>query len=245
MNELRGASAMSASAVARVLVGEDDPVLAELRAYNLKAEGFAVESVGRGDEAERLLVENSYDLVVLDWMLPGISGLEICRRLRESERTRLLPVVMVTACGEEDDRVRGLSVGADDYVVKPFSLPELIARIHALLRRRTIQSAPRDLTVGDIRINREAMRGQRAGRELRLTAIEFRLLECLLAQAGRVLSRSQLRDAVWGHTADVGRRSIDVYVGRLRRALSRPHERDPIRTVRDFGYSFDETYGLE
>ncbi len=245
MNELSGASGMGASVVAKVLVVEDDLILAELLAYNLKAERFAAECVDRGDRAERLLVKNSYDLVILDWMLPGMSGLEICRRLRDSERTRLLPVIMVTACGEEDDRVRGFSVGADDYMVKPFSVPELIARVHALLRRCRTHHAARNHAAGDIRIDREAMRVQRGGREVRLTTTEFRLLECLLAHAGRILSRPQLPDRVWGNGANVSERSIDVNVGRLRRALSRAHERDPIRTVRDFGYSFDETYRLE
>ena len=239
MNELNGASGMSASVVAKILVVEDDRILAELLAYNLKAVGFAAECVGRGDEAERLLVKNSYDLVILDWMLPGLSGLEICRRLRGSERTRSLPVIMVTGCGEEDDRVRGFSVGADDYMVKPFSVPELIARVHALLRRRRTGHVVRNHAAGNIRIDREAMRVHCGDHEVRLTATEFRLLECLVTNAGHILSRPQLRDRVWGCGANVSERTIDVNVGRLRRALSRAHESRPIRTVHDLGYTFD------
>jgi two-component system phosphate regulon response regulator PhoB len=147
---------------------------------------------------------------------------------------------MVTGCGEEDDRVRGFSLGADDYMVKPFSVAELIARVQALLRRCRTHHVVRNQAAGNIRIDREAMRVQRGGREARLTATEFRPLECLVAHAGHTLSRPQLPDRVWGHGASVSQRTIDVNVGRLRRALSRAHESNPIRTVRDFGYSFDE-----
>ena len=182
----------------RILVVEDESDLALLLAYNLEAEGYAVESVERGDEAELRLAENAPDLVILDWMLPGVSGLEICRRLRARENTRTLPVIMVTARGEEAERVRGLSVGADDYVVKPFSVPELIARVRALLRRTRPERIADRLYAGDIDLDRESRRVRRGQRDIHLGPTEFRLLEHLLEKPGRVFSRAQLLDAAWG-----------------------------------------------
>ena len=227
----------------RILVVEDEPALALLLSYNLEAEGFQVEQVERGDEAELRLAEASPDLVILDWMLPGISGLEICRRLRAREATRTLPVIMLTARGEEQERVRGLSVGADDYVVKPFSVPELMARVHALLRRARPERVARKLHQGDLELDRETHRVHRGEREIHLGPTEFRLLEYLMEKPGRVFSRARLLDAVWGMAAEIDERTVDVHVGRLRKALSRGRERDPIRTVRGAGYSFDETFG--
>jgi two-component system phosphate regulon response regulator PhoB len=227
----------------RVLVVEDEQALAMVLAYNLEAEGYLVERVERGDEAELRLQEDPPDLVVLDWMLPGVSGLEICRRLRQREATRDLPVIMLTARGEETERVRGLSVGADDYVVKPFSTPELMARVRALLRRARPERVASRLCAGDIEIDRDTRRVRRAGREIHLGPTEYRLLEYLLEKPGRVFARPQLLDAVWGLSAEIDERTIDVHVGRLRKALVRGRERDPIRTVRGAGYSFDETYG--
>jgi two-component system phosphate regulon response regulator PhoB len=225
-----------------ILVVEDDSDLALLLAYNLEAEGYVVESVGRGDEAELRLAENRPDLVILDWLLPNVSGFEICRRLRAREGTRRLPVIFVTAQGEEGQRVRGLSIGADDYVVKPFSMPELMARVRAVLRRsRPVRIAKR-LYAPDLDIDRETRRVRRGTRDIHLSSTEFRLLEFLLKRRGRVFSRAQLLDAVWGH-AEFTERTVDVHIGRLRKALSKGGERDPILTVRGDGYAFDETFG--
>ena len=227
----------------RILVVEDEAALALILTYNLEAEGFAVEHVERGEEAELRLAETPPDLVILDWMLPGVSGLEICRRLRARETTRTLPVIMLTARGEEGERIRGLSVGADDYVVKPFSVPELLARVHALLRRSNPRRIASQLSYGDLELDRETRRVRRSGREMHLGPTEFRMLEHLMEKPGRVYSRAQLLDAVWGMAAEIDERTVDVHVGRLRKALSRGTERDPIRTVRGAGYSFDETFG--
>jgi two-component system phosphate regulon response regulator PhoB len=227
----------------RILVVEDESDLALLLAYNLEAEGYVPECVERGDEAELRLAENPPDLLILDWMLPGVSGLEICRRLRARETNRTLPVIMLTARGEEGERVRGLSVGADDYVVKPFSVPELMARVRALLRRSRPERIAEKLSAGDLDLDRETKRVRRGARDVHLGPTEFRLLEYLLEKPGRVFSRAQLLDGVWGLSAEIDERTVDVHVGRLRKALSRGKERDPIRTVRGAGYAFDETFG--
>ena len=232
-----------AASAPRILIVEDESDLALLLGYNLESEGYLVENVTRGDEAELRLAENTPDLVILDWMLPGVSGLEICRRLRAREATRTLPVIMVTARGEEAERVRGLSVGADDYVVKPFSVPELMARVRALLRRSRPERIADRLYAGDLDLDRETRRVRRGGRDIHLGPTEFRLLEYLLEKPGRVFSRAQLLDGVWGQASEIDERTVDVHVGRLRKALSRGRERDPIRTVRGTGYAFDETFG--
>ena len=231
------------STAPRILVVEDEASLALLLSYNLEAEGYIVDREERGDTAELRLAEQIPDLVVLDWMLPGVSGLEICRRLRARDATRTLPIIMLTARGEESERVRGLSVGADDYVVKPFSVPELMARVRALLRRARPERIAARLQSGDIELDRETRRVHRAGRELHLGPTEFRLLEFLMEKPGRVFSRAQLLDAVWGLSAEIDERTVDVHVGRLRKAVSRVRERDPIRTVRGSGSSCDETFG--
>ena len=227
----------------RLLVVEDEQALALLLRYNLEAEGYAVEQVERGDEAEVRIAEISPDLVILDWMLPGVSGLEICRRLRARDETRDLPIIMLTARGEETERVRGLSVGADDYVVKPFSVPELMARVKSLLRRARPERIANRLIAGDLDLDRDTRRVRRAGRDIHLGPTEFRLLEFMLEKPGRVFSRAQLLDFVWGTAAEIDERTVDVHVGRLRKALVRGRERDPIRTVRGVGYSFDENFG--
>jgi two-component system phosphate regulon response regulator PhoB len=234
-----------ASTAPHVLVVEDEQALGLLLAYNLEAEGFSVERVERGDDAELRLSETPPDLVILDWMLPGVSGLEICRRMRAKESTRTIPVIMLTARGEESERVRGLSLGADDYVVKPFSVPELMARVRSLLRRSRPERIASRLAVGDLDLDRDTRRVRRAGREIHLGPTEFRLLEFLMERPGRVFSRSQLLDGVWGLSVDIDERTVDVHVGRLRKALSRAQERDPLRTVRGAGYAFDETYGRD
>jgi two-component system phosphate regulon response regulator PhoB len=225
---------------AKVMIVEDEEALALMLRYNLEAEGYAVETVERGDEAETRLREAVPDLLLLDWMLPGISGIELCRRLRSREATRDLPIIMLTARGEEAERVRGLATGADDYVVKPFSVPELMARVRAILRRVQPTLIATLLKAGDIELDRDAHRVRRGGRELHLGPTEYRLLEFFMQSPGRVFSRAQLLDAVWGTDVFVDERTVDVHVGRLRRALGRGP--DPIRTVRGSGYSFDESF---
>src|SRR5262252_7407998 len=225
-----------------ILIVEDEEPLTMLLRYNLEAAGYTVETAGRGDEAELKLSENLPDLVVLDWMLPGLSGIELCRRLRARPATARLPIIMLTARGEEGERVRGLATGADDYIVKPFSLPELIARIGALLRRASPERIAAVLKAGDIELDRERRRVSRAGREIPLGPTEFRLLEFLMQSPGRVFSREQLLDGVWGRDVYIDERTVDVHVGRLRRALNRGRVPDPIRTVRGSGYSLDERF---
>jgi two-component system, OmpR family, phosphate regulon response regulator PhoB len=232
-----------AASAPHILIVEDDFDLASLLSYNLEAEGYVVENVGRGDEAGSRLAEYVPDLVILDWMLPGLSGIEICRRLRPEENTREPPVIMVTGCAEEGERVRGLSVGADDYVVKPFSVPELMARVRGLLRRSRPERFADRLHAGDLDLDRQTRRVQRGSRVIHLGPTVFRLLEHFMGKPGRVFSRAQLREAVWGRTARIDENSVDVQVGRLRRALSNGREHDPIRTVRGVGYAFEETFG--
>jgi len=225
---------------AKILIVEDEAPLAEMLRYNLEAEGFAVCHAETGEEAEVLLAEERPDLVVLDWMLPAVSGIELCRRIRSRPDTRTVPILMLTARGEESDRIRGLSTGADDYVVKPFSLPELMARVKAILRRASPERTAEVLRVGDIQLDRAAHRVTRGNREVHLGPTEFRLLEFLMENPGRVLSRSRLLDGVWGRDAFVDERTVDVHIGRLRKALIRGKERDPVRTVRGAGYVFGE-----
>lgn len=227
---------------AQILIVEDEEPLTLLLRYNLEAEGYGVESVARGDEAETRLRESVPDLVILDWMLPGLSGIELCRRLRSRGETQRLPVIMLTARGEETERVRGLAIGADDYVVKPFSVPELLARVRALLRRAKPEHVASLLQAGDIALDRETHRVHRAGREIHLGPTEFRLLEFLMQSPGRVFSREQLLDGVWGQDVYIDERTVDVHVGRLRKAINRGRQSDPIRTVRGTGYAFDETF---
>src|SRR6266480_2975558 len=180
-----------------ILIVEDEEALVLLLRYNLEAEGYGVETVARGDEADLLLKERTPDLVILDWMLPGLSGIELCRRLRARPETKLLPIIMLTARGEEAERVRGLATGADDYVVKPFSLPELMARVRAILRRSRPEVIASVLASGDIELDRGTHRVRRKGHEIHLGPTEFRLLEFLMTSAGRVFSRAQLLDSVW------------------------------------------------
>jgi two-component system phosphate regulon response regulator PhoB len=225
-----------------ILIVEDEEPLTLLLRYNLEAEGYSVDSVARGDDADIRLREHVPDLVLLDWMLPGLSGIELCRRIRSRRETERLPVIMLTARGEEGDRVRGLATGADDYIVKPFSVPELLARVRALLRRAKPAHVATLLMAGDIELDRETHRVRREGRELHLGPTEFKLLEFLMQSPGRVFSREQLLDGVWGHDVYIDERTVDVHVGRLRKALNQPAKPDPIRTVRGSGYSFDETF---
>ena len=227
---------------AKILVVEDDQSLAELLNYNLGREGFAVSLATDGEEALIAVDEDAPDLVVLDWMLPHISGIEICRQLRARTETKDLPVIMLTARGEEEDRVRGLEIGADDYLTKPFSMTELVARVRAVLRRIRPTIASNVATFGDITLDRETCRVRRGSRDVHLGPTEFRLLDVLMQRPGRVFSREQLLDRVWGHDVYVEIRTVDVHVGRLRKALNRRGEKDPVRTVRSAGYALDETY---
>jgi two-component system, OmpR family, phosphate regulon response regulator PhoB len=224
-----------------ILIVEDEAAIAELVRYNLAAEGFRTALAASGEEAEVVAQEEHFDLIVLDWMLPGLSGIELCRRLRRREATSAVPILMLTARGEEGDRVRGLATGADDYVVKPFSVPEMIARVKALLRRAAPQRIADTLRSGDIVLDRASHRVMRRARDVRLGPTEFRLLAFFMENCGRVLSRQQLLDGVWGRDVFIDGRTVDVHVGRLRKALMRGAETDPIRTVRGTGYAFDDS----
>ncbi|MCP1336229.1 phosphate regulon transcriptional regulator PhoB [Futiania mangrovi] len=225
-----------------ILIAEDEDALRTLLRYNLEKADFEVIEADDGDQALLLVDERAPDLVLLDWMMPTVSGLEICRRLRARSETRNLPIIMITARGEETDRIRGLDTGADDYLTKPFSISELLARIRAVLRRIRPALAQDVLEFGDIVLDRTARRVRRSGREVALGPREFTLLSRLMDAPGRVFSRSQLLDSVWGQDSEVEERTVDVHIGRLRKALNRPGERDPIRTVRAAGYAIDETF---
>jgi two-component system phosphate regulon response regulator PhoB len=228
---------------AQILIVEDEEPLSLLLRYNLEADGYNVETVARGDDADTWLREKLPDLVVLDWMLPGLSGIELCRRLRARQETKSLPIIMLTARGEESERVRGLATGADDYVVKPFSVPELLARVRSLLRRSRPERMADTLTLGEIELDRIRKRVSRAGRDITLGPTEYRLLEYLMERPGRVFTREQLLDGVWGSEVYIDERTVDVHVGRLRKALNRGRDIDPIRTVRGSGYSIDDRFG--
>lgn len=222
-----------------IVVAEDEDALATLLQYNLEKEGYRVLLAGDGEEALIVIDEAKPDLLLLDWMLPKVSGIEVCRRLRQKQDSRNLPILMLTARGEETDRIRGLDTGADDYVVKPFSMTELLARIRAVLRRIRPGLADDRLSHGDIMVDRVAHRVKRDGREVHLGPTEFRLLDHLIQHPGRVFSREQLLDAVWGSDVYVEARTVDVHIGRLRKALNTGKDVDPIRTVRSAGYSLD------
>jgi len=228
---------------ARILIVEDEEALTLLLRYNLEAEGYQVETVARGDDADTRLKEALPDLVILDWMLPGLSGIELCRRLRARPDTQSLPIIMLTARGEESERIRGLATGADDYIVKPFSVPELVARVRALLRRSSPERVALVLSLGEIELDREKKRVSRDGSTVDLGPTEFRLLEFLMERPGRVFTREQLLDGVWGSDVYIDERTVDVHVGRLRKALNRGQRSDPIRTVRGAGYAFDDRFG--
>ncbi len=222
-----------------VLVVEDEDALATLLDYNLMKEGFRVERAADGEEALLRVAEEPPDLVVLDWMLPKVSGVEVCRQLRAGAETRRTPVLMLTARGEEADKVRGLDTGADDYVVKPFAMSELVARIRALLRRTRPELVEERLEYADLVLDRGRHRVTRAGKDVHLGPTEYRLLDFLMQRPGRVFSRERLLDAVWGANTYVEVRTVDVHVGRLRKALRQDNSPDLIRTVRSAGYALD------
>lgn len=220
-----------------VLIVEDETAISTLLEYNLKHEGFETALAEDGDMALLMAEERTPDLILLDWMLPKLSGVEVCRRLRRREATATTPIIMLSARGEEDDRVTGLDIGADDYLVKPFSMPELFARIRALLRRTQSNVLSDAIIVGDLEIDIKAHRVSRAKQEIHLGPTEFRLLEHFMRRPEQVFSREQLLNAVWGHDVYVEIRTVDVHIGRLRKALKLPERKDPIRTVRSAGYA--------
>ena len=224
---------------ARILIVEDDLALAELLSWNFETDGFVVTSTPDGEEALLLASEQIPDVIILDWMIEGISGIEVCRRLRRGSETKDVPIIMLTARGEEDERIRGLETGADDYVTKPFSPGELKARVKALLRRSKPGSTDDVLRSGEIELDLSAVRVTRTGRQIALGPTEFRLLRVLMERQGRAQTRNQLLDSVWGHDSDIELRTVDVHIRRLRKAITGPNEKDPIRTIRSVGYAFE------
>ncbi len=223
----------------RILITEDEAALVALLRYNLEKEGYLVDEAGDGQEALMKVAEAPPDLILLDWMLPQLSGLEVCRQLRRNPASRNIPIIMLTARGEEGDRVRGLDAGADDYIAKPFSPGELLARIRAVLRRIRPALTDEVLACGDIVMDVAAHKVTRSTRDVRLGPTEFRLLRHFLEHPGRVLSRDQLLDAVWGRDVFVEQRTVDVHIRRLRKALNGHEDADIIRTVRSAGYSLE------
>lgn len=221
----------------RVLVVEDEPAQREVLAYNLEAEGFEVSRAEDGEEALMMVDEMAPDVIVLDWMMPNLSGIEVCRRLKIKSETRGIPIIMLSARSEEVDRVRGLETGADDYVIKPYSVVELMARVRSQLRRVRPSATGERLEYEDIVLDSISYRVNRGDKELRLGPTEFRLLSTFMEKPGRVFSREQLLDRVWGRDIYVDTRTVDVHIGRLRKALTRHGGSDPLRTVRGAGYA--------
>lgn len=221
----------------KVLVVEDEPAQREVLAYNLEAEGFRVDKAENGDEALLLVEEAAPDVIVLDWMLPGVSGIEVCRRLKSRSDTRSVPIIMLSARSEEVDRVRGLETGADDYVIKPYSVVELMARVRSQLRRSRPSAVGLRLEFDDIVLDAETHKVTRLEKPLKLGPTEFRLLSTFMEKPGRVWSREQLLDRVWGRDIYVDTRTVDVHIGRLRKALCQHGGEDPVRTVRGAGYA--------
>jgi two-component system phosphate regulon response regulator PhoB len=222
-----------------ILLVEDDASLCDLLTWNLSAEGYEVRSTGDGEEALLLVSEQAPDAIILDWMIEQVPGIEVCRQLRRNPQTARIPVVMLTAKGEEEDRIRGLKTGADDYVTKPFSTRELMARVEALLRRSQPSLAGELLQVGDIKLDPGSHRVKRGGEALHLGPTEFKLLRYFMERQSRVMSRHQILDGVWGLDSDIDERTVDVHIRRLRKAINRPGDKDPIRTVRGAGYSME------
>lgn len=228
---------------ASIIIIEDEEPIQILLKYNLEAEGYRVRCSAQGEDINFLIADERPNLILLDWMLPGISGIEVCRMLRAKPESRDIPIIMLTARSEENERVRGLATGADDYLVKPFSVPELLARIKTILRRVDPDVVADQIVAGDLVLDRKSRRLSRGARDINVSPTEFRLLEQLMQNPGRVYSRGQLLDTVWGRDSYVDERTVDVHVGRLRKSLSRGKEVDPIRTVRASGYAFDERFG--
>ncbi|HEX4874465.1 MAG: phosphate regulon transcriptional regulator PhoB [Sphingorhabdus sp.] len=223
----------------KILIVEDEPALAELLSWTFESAGFAVEQTADGEEALLIAEEFGPDIVILDWMIEQLPGIEVCRRLRKGKDTASIPIIMLTARGEEEDRIRGLETGADDYVTKPFSPRELRARVEAVLRRTRPAITGSTLVVGDLELDPVAVRVKRDGVQIALGPTEFRLLRHFMERPGRAQSRSQLLDAVWGHDSDIELRTVDVHIRRLRSAIEMPGREDPIRTIRSVGYALD------
>lgn len=223
----------------KLLLVEDDTALAELLEYRFENEGYDVRVTPDGEEAMVLAAEDTPDLVILDWMIEGISGIEVCRRLRRNKETAHVPIIMLTAREGEDDRVRGLETGADDYVTKPFSPRELLARVSAVLRRVRPALAGEAIEAGDLRLDPVAHRVERRGRQLQIGPTEYRLIKFFMEHPRRVFSRNQLLDAVWGTGSEIEERTVDVHIRRLRKAIAVDNARDPIRTVRSAGYALE------
>jgi two-component system phosphate regulon response regulator PhoB len=222
----------------KVMIIEDEPALTQTLRSNFEAEGFSVVTCADGEEAELLIAEEMPDLVILDCELPDVPGIELCRWVRAGAETKAIPIILLTARVEEADRGRGLSVGADDCVIKPLSVPQLIVRARATLRRVSPSKFAAILNHANIELNRATRQATRNRRKLRMSPAEFRLLEFFMTTPGRVFNRSQLLDGVWGRETSMDERTVDVHIGRLRRAINRGREPDPIRTVRGAGYSF-------
>lgn len=220
-----------------VLIVEDEPAQREVLAYNLGAEGFHVVQAGDGEEALLLVQEEVPDIIVLDWMMPNLSGIEVCRRLKSRPKTRDIPIIMLSARSEEVDKVRGLETGADDYVIKPYSVKELMARVRSQIRRVRPSAVGQRLEYADIVLDGETYKVSRSGAPVKLGPTEFRLLSTFMEKPGRVWSREQLLDRVWGRDIYVDTRTVDVHIGRLRKALTRNGGDDPVRTVRGAGYA--------
>jgi two-component system phosphate regulon response regulator PhoB len=228
----------------RILLVEDDRALAELLTYHFGREEFEVALTGDGEEAMLLAAENPPDLILLDWMIEGVSGIEVCRRLRRRTETANVPIIMLTARGEEADRIRGLETGADDYVTKPFSPRELVARVAAVLRRVRPALAAEQLSYADLEMDLVAHKVRRGSETVQLGPTEFRLLRHFLEHPGRVFSRERLLDTVWGHDSDIEARTVDVHIRRLRKAINAGGRSDIIRTVRSAGYALDADQAL-
>ncbi|WP_170459113.1 phosphate regulon transcriptional regulator PhoB [Ruegeria arenilitoris] len=222
-----------------ILIVDDEPALREVLAYNMQSAGYEVVQAASGEEALVLVQEVAPDLIVLDWMMPNLSGIELCRQLKARPRTRAIPIIMLSARSDEADKVRGLETGADDYVAKPYSMAELMARIRAQLRRVRPAAAAETLEYDDIIVDLESHKASRAGKPLRMGPTEFRLLCTFMEKPGRVFSRDQLLDRAWGRDVYVDSRTVDVHIGRLRKALTAFGGSDPLRTVRGAGYALD------
>ncbi|MBY6129032.1 phosphate regulon transcriptional regulator PhoB [Qipengyuania aquimaris] len=223
----------------KLLLVEDDPSLSELLEYRFTNEGYDVRATADGDEALLLASEEVPDLVILDWMIEGTSGIEVCRRLRREKSTAHVPIIMLTAREAEDDRIRGLETGADDYLTKPFSPRELLARVSAVMRRIRPVLAGEAIEVGDLKLDPVAHKVTRRGQPMKLGPTEYRLLKFLMESPGRVFSRNQLLDGVWGTESDIELRTVDVHIRRLRKAIELEGAKDPVRTVRSAGYSLE------
>jgi two-component system phosphate regulon response regulator PhoB len=223
----------------KVLVVEDEAALVDLLRYNLEAAGYEVVEARDGEEGYNLAVSEKPDIILLDWMLPVVSGIAVCKKIRKNDSIRSTPIILLTARGEEGDKVEGLDSGADDYITKPFSPSELIARIKALLRRSKPGAHGESIQIGDVTMDLTSMKVKRGNRDVHLGPTEFRLLMFFMENPGRVFSREQVMESIWGDDSDVEARTVDVLIRRLRKALNEEDESDVIRTVRSAGYSFD------